>query len=150
MAMAIGSPDDDGEDQMNSTINTTPLVDVMLVLLIIFMVAAPLATVDLGVDLPACYSLRGQQCRSSQHSRIVAILGDGIRAPTSNRWDEISAAGVVHEQQLRPYTRQQRRLWAFPLAIRLLVLPSHRDGACDVLIGQACDSAAAAHDVHAA
>ena len=34
-------------------INTTPLVDVMLVLLIIFMVAAPLATVDVKVDLPA-------------------------------------------------------------------------------------------------
>ena len=33
-------------------INVTPLVDVMLVLLIIFMVAAPLATVDVKVDLP--------------------------------------------------------------------------------------------------
>jgi len=35
-----------------SDINVTPLVDVMLVLLIIFMVAAPLSTVDVGVDLP--------------------------------------------------------------------------------------------------
>ncbi len=34
-------------------INVTPFIDVMLVLLIIFMVAAPLATVDLGVNLPA-------------------------------------------------------------------------------------------------
>ena len=34
-------------------INVTPFIDVMLVLLIIFMVAAPLATVDIGVDLPA-------------------------------------------------------------------------------------------------
>ena len=36
----------------NSDMNVTPFVDVMLVLLIIFMVAAPLATVDLPVDLP--------------------------------------------------------------------------------------------------
>ena len=34
-------------------INVTPFIDVILVLLIIFMVAAPLATVDMGVDLPA-------------------------------------------------------------------------------------------------
>ena len=34
-------------------INVTPLIDVMLVLLIIFMVAAPLSTVDVSVDLPA-------------------------------------------------------------------------------------------------
>ena len=37
----------------NSEINVTPFVDVMLVLLIIFMVAAPLSTVDLPVDLPS-------------------------------------------------------------------------------------------------
>ena len=34
-------------------INVTPFIDVMLVLLIIFMIAAPLATVDIAVDLPA-------------------------------------------------------------------------------------------------
>lgn len=39
--------------QENSEINVTPFIDVMLVLLIIFMVAAPLATVDIQVDLPA-------------------------------------------------------------------------------------------------
>ena len=34
-------------------INVTPFIDVILVLLIIFMIAAPLATVDIAVDLPA-------------------------------------------------------------------------------------------------
>jgi biopolymer transport protein ExbD len=44
----------DGDDlQENHEINVTPFIDVMLVLLIIFMVAAPLATVDVNVDLPA-------------------------------------------------------------------------------------------------
>ena len=45
---------DHGEDELAETheINVTPFIDVMLVLLIIFMVAAPLATVDVPVDLP--------------------------------------------------------------------------------------------------
>ncbi len=44
---------DDGDDlSENHEINVTPLIDVMLVHLIIFMVAAPLATVDVQVDLP--------------------------------------------------------------------------------------------------
>ncbi|WP_322981761.1 TonB system transport protein ExbD [Pseudomonas sp. C11] len=39
--------------QETHEINVTPFIDVMLVLLIIFMVAAPLATVDVKIDLPA-------------------------------------------------------------------------------------------------
>lgn len=41
----------DGFDELHE-INVTPFIDVMLVMLIIFMVAAPLATVDVKVDLP--------------------------------------------------------------------------------------------------
>jgi TonB system transport protein ExbD (group 1) len=46
---------DHGEDELSEVheINVTPFIDVMLVLLIIFMVAAPLATVDVAVDLPS-------------------------------------------------------------------------------------------------
>jgi biopolymer transport protein ExbD len=47
--------DDDELDEAHE-INVTPFIDVMLVLLIIFMVAAPLATVDLPVDLPQASS----------------------------------------------------------------------------------------------
>jgi len=51
MAMNVGSPEGE-EDQLNSTINTTPLVDVMLVLLIIFLITIPVVTHTVPVDLP--------------------------------------------------------------------------------------------------
>ena len=51
MAMNVGSADDD-EDQVVSTINTTPLVDVMLVLLIIFLITIPVVTTSIKVNLP--------------------------------------------------------------------------------------------------
>jgi biopolymer transport protein ExbD len=53
MAGSIANPDDDDEFSEAHEINVTPFIDVMLVLLIIFMVAAPLSTVDLPVDLPS-------------------------------------------------------------------------------------------------
>ena len=51
MAVKLGSGDGDDLAEM-ADINVTPFIDVALVLLIIFMVAAPLSTVDVPVDLP--------------------------------------------------------------------------------------------------
>src|SRR5215472_15292028 len=51
MAMNVGSPDGDDEE-FTSTINTTPLVDVMLVLLIIFLITIPVVTTSIPVQLP--------------------------------------------------------------------------------------------------
>jgi biopolymer transport protein ExbD len=50
MAMSIGS--DGGDDEVVSTINTTPLVDVMLVLLIIFLITIPVVTQTVPLNLP--------------------------------------------------------------------------------------------------
>src|SRR6478672_5282131 len=51
---------DHGDETLSEVheINVTPFIDVMLVLLIIFMIAAPLATVDISVDLPSANAER--------------------------------------------------------------------------------------------
>ncbi|MFN3398303.1 MAG: ExbD/TolR family protein [Sulfurimicrobium sp.] len=48
--MNVGSSS--GEDEVNATINTTPLVDVMLVMLIIFLITVPVVTQTIAVNLP--------------------------------------------------------------------------------------------------
>jgi len=50
MAMNVGSSS--GDDEVVSTINTTPLVDVMLVLLIIFLITIPVVTQSVALNLP--------------------------------------------------------------------------------------------------
>ena len=53
MAMQVGTGGGSGEEQFNNTINTTPMVDVMLVLLIVFMITVPVITQTIPMKLPA-------------------------------------------------------------------------------------------------
>ncbi|MDR1395294.1 MAG: protein TolR [Deltaproteobacteria bacterium] len=59
---------------MMSEINVTPMVDVMLVLLIIFMVAAPMMTQGLEVDLP---KVDARAMRTDQNLVVLTVLADG-------------------------------------------------------------------------
>jgi biopolymer transport protein ExbD len=73
MGMNVGSADGD-EDQINSSINTTPLVDVMLVLLIIFLITIPVVTTSIKVELPK----EEIQVRESKPENIViSVNADG-------------------------------------------------------------------------
>jgi biopolymer transport protein ExbD len=78
---------DHGSDELTEVheINVTPFIDVMLVLLIIFMVVAPLATVDVPVDLPASNTQPQQRPDKPVYLTIKADLtltiGDDPIAP---------------------------------------------------------------------
>ncbi len=71
--MAVGSPDGD-EDEMNSAINTTPLVDVMLVLLIIFLITIPVVTQSVQLQLP---KERNVPTQTKPENILLAVNKDG-------------------------------------------------------------------------
>jgi biopolymer transport protein ExbD len=54
--MSVGT-DSSGEDEVNSTINTTPLVDIMLVLLIIFLITIPVVIRSVPINLPVATNI---------------------------------------------------------------------------------------------
>ena len=73
MAMAVGHGGDD-EDAVISAINTTPLVDVMLVLLIIFLITIPVVTQTIKLELPKERNLPTQ---TKPENIVLAVNRDG-------------------------------------------------------------------------
>jgi len=74
MAMSVGSPDGGDEDQVVSAINTTPLVDVMLVLLIIFLITVPVITQTVRLELPKEINIPNQ---TKPENIVLAVDKDG-------------------------------------------------------------------------
>jgi biopolymer transport protein ExbD len=70
MAMTVAQE----EDELNSQINTTPLVDVMLVLLIIFLITIPVVIHNIALDLPKERNLPTQ---TKPENIVIAIDRDG-------------------------------------------------------------------------
>ena len=72
--MAMNLPTADGDDQPVGTINTTPLVDVMLVLLIIFLITIPVVNFSVPVALP---KLRNQVRESQPKDIVISVDAHG-------------------------------------------------------------------------
>ena len=81
-----------------SEINVTPFVDVMLVLLIIFMVAAPLLTVGVPLELPQA---KGKQLESNKEPLAISVKADGkvFIGETAVQLDEIAPQAQGHRQE---------------------------------------------------
>jgi biopolymer transport protein ExbD len=74
MGMNIGASSEDGEEQLNNSINTTPLVDVMLVLLIIFLITIPVVTQTIKLELP---KERNLPTLTKPENIVIAVNRDG-------------------------------------------------------------------------
>ncbi|MFV0439309.1 MAG: protein TolR [Desulfopila sp.] len=85
-----------GRKRLVSEINVTPLVDVMLVLLIIFMVTAPMMTQGLDVDLP---ETTAKALRQKDDPQVFTVDKEG---KISLNGTEIPAAMVTHELEKLP------------------------------------------------
>ncbi len=73
MSMTVGAADED-EDAMVASINTTPLVDIMLVLLIIFLITTPVITQSVKLELPKERNLPTQ---TKPENILLAVSKDG-------------------------------------------------------------------------
>jgi biopolymer transport protein ExbD len=100
--------DDDDEWEIHE-INVTPFIDVMLVLLIIFMVAAPLSTVDLPVDLPSSTAVPMKKPDNPIYVTIKTDLVVAVGDTPVKRADLVRSLGGTSEgREQRIFLRADR------------------------------------------
>ena len=100
MAMNVGGGGD--EDEINATINTTPLVDVMLVLLIIFLITIPVVTQTIPMSLPKETNIARQ---TKPENIDISVNKDGdvywnaqLVADNATLVDKLKKIGVLNPQ----------------------------------------------------
>jgi biopolymer transport protein ExbD len=94
-AISDSGLDDDDDFAENHDINVTPFIDVILVLLIIFMVAAPLSTVDLPVDLPTSTAIPQKKPDKPTYVSIKADLAVAIGENMVKRVDLVRSLDAM-------------------------------------------------------
>jgi biopolymer transport protein ExbD len=97
MSVSVEDDIEDDDDLEMHEINVTPFIDVMLVLLIIFMVAAPLSTVDLPVDLPSSTAVPAKKPDRPIYVTINADLAVAIDETPVTRIDLVRSLDGMAE-----------------------------------------------------
>ena len=93
MGMSAGG----GDDDLNSEINVTPLVDVMLVLLIIFMITAPMMNTGVSLELP---QVAAQNVEDPEGKLVLSIAKDNkiFLGGTQVTWTDLEAKLKANER----------------------------------------------------
>jgi biopolymer transport protein TolR len=97
-----------GEDELNAEINVTPMVDVMLVLLIIFMITAPMMNTGVDIDLP---QVTAKNIEDPEGKLVLSIdathkiqLGEG--QGTAVKWEELK-----DKLKLNPRVQKEKEIY---------------------------------------
>src|SRR5215831_21408991 len=128
MGASLGEVEADDDDfPLSHDINVTPFIDVILVLLIIFMVAAPLSTVDLPVDLPTSSANPQKKPDKPTYVTIKADLAVAIGEAPVKRIDLVKTLDAVPDadKDRRIFLRADR---AVPYGEMMSILEILRSG----------------------